>query len=89
MSKYDLNELIQLKTSILQQKNNVRNDPLLIKDLNCQYSRIQMKIKYYSDDDYRKAKCNASKLFNTIHSDSYNTYEINYKKIRNRNIYKE
>ena len=39
-----------------------------------------MKIKYYSDDEYRKAKCNASKLFNTIHSDSYNTYQRNYKK---------
>jgi hypothetical protein len=80
MNKYDVNELILLKNSILQQKNNVRNDPLLIKDLNRQYSKIQMKIKYYSDDEYRKAKCNASKLFNTIHSDTYNTYQRNYKK---------
>ncbi len=67
----------------------LKNDPLLIENLNRQYSKIQMKIKYYSDDDYRKAKCNASKLLNTIHSDTYNTYQRNYKKIRNRNIYKE
>ncbi len=48
-----------------------------------------MKIKYYSDDDYRKAKCNAVKLFNKIHSETYNIYQRNYKKIRNRVIYKE
>ena len=77
---YDINELIQLKNNILLQKQNNKNDPLLIKDLNRQYSKIQMKIKYYSDEDYRKAKCNAVKLFNKIHSESYNIYQKNYKK---------
>ncbi len=47
---------------MLLRKTNVRNDPLLIKDLNREYNRIQMKIKYYSDDDYHKAKCNAVKF---------------------------
>lgn len=77
---YDINELIQLKNNILLQKQKVKDDPLLIKDLNRQYSKIQMKIKYYSDEDYRKAKCNAVKLFNKIHSESYNIYQKNYKK---------
>jgi hypothetical protein len=89
---YDINELIQLKNDILLQKKDVRDDPLLIKDLNRQYSRIQMKIKYHSDHDYRKAKCNAVKFFNKLHSESYNIYQkkllkkagsaplINYKK---------
>ena len=77
---YDINELIQLKNNILLRKKNVKNDPLLIKDLNREYSRIQMKIKYYSDDEYRKAKCDAVKLFNKIHSETYNIYQKNYKK---------
>ena len=77
---YDINELIQLKNNILLQKQNNKNDPLLIKDLNREYSRIQMKIKYYSDDEYRKAKCDAVKLFNKIHSETYNIYQKNYKK---------
>ncbi len=51
------------KSDILLKKQNVRDDPLLIKDLNREFSRIQMKIKYYSNDDYRKAKCNAVKPF--------------------------
>ncbi len=33
-----------------------------------------MKIKYDSDDNYRKAKCNAIKLCNKIHSDTSNNY---------------
>ncbi len=77
---YDINKLIQLKNDILLQKKDVRDGPLLIKDLNRQYSRIQMKIKYYSDDDYRKAKCNAVKLFNKLRSETYNIYQRNYKK---------
>ena len=77
---YDINELIQLKNNILLRKKNVKNEPLLIKDLNREYSRIQMKIKYYSDDEYRKAKCDAVKLFNKIHSETYNIYQKNYKK---------
>ena len=80
MNTYDINELIQLKNDILLRKKDVRDDPLLIKDLNREYSRIQMKIKYYSDDDYRKAKCNAVKLFSKIHSETYNIYQKNYKK---------
>jgi hypothetical protein len=80
MNSYDINELIQLKNDILLRKKDVRDDPLLIKDLNREYSRIQMKIKYHSDDDYRKAKCNAVKLFNKIHSETYNIYQRNYKK---------
>ncbi len=48
-----------------------------------------MKIKYYSDDDYRKAKCNAVKLLNKIHSETYNIYQRNYKKKRNKIMYKE
>jgi hypothetical protein len=80
MNSHDINELIELKNNILLRKKDVKNDPLLIKDLNREYSRIQMKIKYYSDDDYRKAKCNAVKLFNKIHSETYNIYQKNYKK---------
>ena len=75
-----LMNLSNLKNDILLRKKDVRDDPLLIKDLNREYSRIQMKIKYYSDDDYRKAKCNAVKLFNKIHSETYNIYQKNYKK---------
>jgi hypothetical protein len=63
MNSHDINELIELKNNILLRKKDVKNDPLLIKELNREYSRIQIKIKYYSDDDYRKAKCNAVKLF--------------------------
>ena len=83
---YDINELIELKNNILLRKKNVKNEPLLIKDLNREYSRIQMKIKYYSDDEYRKAKCDAVKLFNKIHSETYNIYQKNYKKNKKYNI---
>ncbi len=80
MNKYDINELIELKNNILQRKNNVRNDGLLIKYLNREYSKIHMKIKYYSDDNNRKANCNASKQFNKIHSDPCYIYQRNYEK---------
>jgi hypothetical protein len=85
MNGHDINELIELKNNILLRKKEIRDDPLIIKALNREYSKIHMKIKYFSDDDYRKAKCNAVKLFNKIHSETYNIYQRNYKRNKKYN----
>ena len=52
----DVDQLIELKNYILQRRRNANiNDLSIMKDLNKEYSRIQMKIKYYFNEDYRKA----------------------------------
>ena len=55
-----------------------------MKDLNREYSRIQMKIKYHSNEDYRKAKCNAVKAFNKAHIETYNNYQKLYQRNKNK-----
>ena len=50
MTEYDVNQLLELKQDVLQRRRNADvNDLSIMKDLNREYSRIQMKIKYYSN----------------------------------------
>ena len=85
MNGYDVNQLIELKQDILQRRRNANvNDLSIMKDLNREYSRIQMKIKYYSNEDYRKAKCNAVKAFNKAHIETYNNYQKLYQRNKNK-----
>ena len=83
----NIEELNELKNDVLTRRRNANtNDIHIIKDLNREYSRIQMKIKYYSDEDYRKAKCETVKAYNKTNIIIYNNYQKIYqrnKKLKN------
>lgn len=76
----DLNELIQQKQDILNKKKSIdKNDVEAVKDLNLQYMRVQKKIQYYSNEEYRKDKINKTKEHNKF-NDKYNEYQREYQK---------
>ena len=84
----DINQLIDLKNDILRRRRNIDINDINylseIKDMNREYGRIQMKIKYYSDEDYRKEKCRKVKEFNKINIDIYNNYQKLYQRNKNK-----
>ena len=43
-----------------------------------------MKIKYHSNEDYRKAKCDIVKAYNKAHVDAYNLYQKNWQRLKNK-----
>ena len=82
----NVEELMELKKDVLNRRRNADiNDLDNMKDLNREYSRIQMKIKYYSSDDYRKAKCNTVKAYNKLNVESYNNYQKLYQRNKRLN----
>lgn len=89
MSSYNLNELLDLKNDILKRcrevPNNGDKDNIeLKKELKREYGKIQMKLKYYSNEDYRKAKCDSVKAYNKAHVEAYNLYQKNWQRLKNK-----
>jgi len=85
MDEYDINQLINMKNNILQKKRETpKTNTDLIKQLNNEYSKIQMKIKYYSNDDYRKNKCKLVSAYNKAHIEAYNNYQKLYQRSKNK-----
>lgn len=81
----NVNELIELKKDVLNRRRNADiNDLDNIKELGREYSRIQMKIKYYSDENYRKAKCETVKSYNKTNVIIYNNYQKLYQRNKNK-----
>jgi hypothetical protein len=69
----DLNELKQKKQEILERKRTIdKNDIEAIKEILREYMRIQKKIQYYSNEEYRKQK-NIKDLEN--HKNNPNKYK--------------
>ena len=82
----NVDELIELKKDVLNRRRNSDiNDLDNMKELNREYSRIQMKIKYYSSDDYRKAKCETVKAYNKTNVINYNNYQKLYQRKKKLN----
>lgn len=82
----NIDELKELKMDVLNRRRNADiNDLDIMKQLNREYSRIQMKIKYYSNDDYRKAKCETVKAYNKLNVDNYNNYQKLYQRNKKLN----
>ena len=69
---YDINELLEMKKQILLKKKTIaKEDTEAIKEALKEYMRIQKKIKYYSDEEYRKQKIlkDIEYYFTNINSD--------------------
>jgi hypothetical protein len=45
-----------------------------------------MKIKYYSNEDYRKAKCETVKAYNKTNVIIYNNYQKLYQRNKNKKL---
>lgn len=83
----NVDELIELKKDVLNRRRNADiNDLDIMKELNREYSRIQMKIKYYSNDDYRKAKCETVKAYNKTNVIIYNNYQKLYQRNKSKKL---
>ena len=81
-----MDQLIELKNNVLNRRRNADiNDLESIKELNREYSRIQMKIKYYSSAEYRKAKCETVKAYNKANVEYYNNYQKLYQRNKKLN----
>ena len=81
----NLDQLLELKNDILKRCRDVPKDNIeLKKELKREYSKIQMKIKYYSNEDYRKAKCDSVKADNKAHIEAYNLYQKNRHRLKNK-----
>ena len=77
MSSINLNELQQKKREILERKKTIdKTDIEAIKEILREYMRIQNKIKYYSNEEYRKQK-NLNDLEN--HKNNPNKYREYHK----------
>ncbi len=75
----DINELIQQKQEILNNKKLIdKNDVEAIKENLKQYMRIQKKIQYYSNEEYRKQKILNSIEYNKLNLEKYNEYQKFY-----------
>jgi hypothetical protein len=86
MSNYNIDALMELKNNVLNRRRNADiNDLDNMKELNREYSRIQMKIKYYSSEDYRKAKCETVKAYNKKNVEYYNNYQKLYQRNKKLN----
>ena len=85
MNNYNIDQLTELKNNVLNRRRNTDiKDIEAIKELKREYSRIQMKIKYYSSEEYRKAKCDTVKAYNKANVEYYNNYQKLYQ--RNKRI---
>jgi len=81
----NIEELKELKKDVLNRRRNADiNDLDIMKELGREYSRIQMKIKYYSNEDYRKAKCETVKAYNKTNVIIYNNYQKLYQRNKNK-----
>ena len=81
----NIEELKELKKDVLNRRRNADiNDLDIMKELGREYSRIQMKIKYYSNEDYRKAKCETVKAYNKTNVIIYNNYQKIYQRNKNK-----
>ena len=55
--KYNIDELIKLKTDVLEQRRNIlKNDSKALSDNQKEYLKLYSKIRYYTDEEYRKLK---------------------------------
>ena len=54
---YNLNELLEIKKQVLLKKKSIaKEDTQAIKEILKEYMRIQKKIQYYSNEEYRLNK---------------------------------
>ena len=75
----DINELIQQKQDILNKKKSIdKNDVEAIKEILREYMRIQKKIQYYSNEEYRKHKILKSIENNNNNIERYKEYQKFY-----------
>ena len=83
MSSINLNELQQKKKEILERKRKIdKNDIEAIKEILREYMRIQKKIQYYSNEEYRKQK-NLKDIENYKKNiDKIKEYRKNYYQLR-------
>ena len=83
MSSINLNELQQKKKEILERKRKIdKNDIEAIKEILREYMRIQKKIQYYSNEEYRKQK-NLNDLENHKKNiDKYKEYHRYYYQLK-------
>jgi hypothetical protein len=80
-----IEELTELKNNVLNRRRNADiNDLEAMKELNREYSRIQMKIKYHSSENYRKVKCETVKAYNKSNVETYNNYQKLYQRNKNK-----
>ncbi len=55
--KYDINELLRLKTDVSEQRRNIlKNDLKALADNQKEYLKLYSKIRYYTDEEYRRLK---------------------------------
>lgn len=76
---YDINELNEIKQAILLKKKLTPKENMdAINELTKEYMRIQKKIQYYSNDDYRREKSNKTMIYNKLHLETFNEYQRIY-----------
>jgi hypothetical protein len=82
----NIDELIERKKEILEKKKTIPKENIdEIKELVKEYDRIQKKIQYYSDEEYRINKCLSSNKYNKSHKETYNNYHKNYQALKKAN----
>ena len=84
---YDINELFEMKKQILLKKKTIaKEDTEAIKEALKEYTRIQKKIKYYSDEEYRKQKILKDTENHKNNKDDYNEYHKLYYRAKILNL---
>jgi hypothetical protein len=74
-----INDLIEQKKQILLKKKSITVDDIdSKKELLKEYMRVQKKIQYYSNDEYRKNKITKVNEYNKSNKDIYNEYQKYY-----------
>ena len=74
-----INDLIEQKKQILLKKKSITVDDIdSKKELLKEYMRVQKKIQYYSNDEYRKNKITKVNEYNKSNKDNYNEYQKYY-----------
>lgn len=87
MSKYDINELIEMKNNLLSKKAiTPKEDTETIKNITLEYMRIQKKIQYYRDNEYRQNKIKEVSQYNKENAEKYNEYHKTYRAARKQTL---
>ena len=85
-SKYDIEQLKELKKEILERKKTIpKENKAEIKEVANEYFRIQKKIQYYSDEQHRLNKNLVDNERHKQNKDAYNEYHRNYNALKKMN----